>query len=453
MRTLFTTAQLTEPATAAAAAAIRNCVHCGFCTATCPTYVLLGDELDSPRGRIYLVKEMLEKDAAPSPQVVKHVDRCLSCLACETHCPSGVSYRRIIDKGRTYIESHYRRPWRERLLRAVLAAVLPYRGRFRVALYIASLARPLSSMFRAIPALRPMATMLRLAREAKPLRRVEDPLRRADDSPRDADDPLRRAGNPARHTPSALRRQAPRIGLARGCIEPVLDPGIQAAAERLLLRAGCEVVRAEHDACCGALSYHMGREQQALGMARASVDAWHREIETTGSLDAIVVTASGCGTLIRDYGHLLKDDPRYAIKAARVSALACDITELFERIGLPTLTQRANTVVAYHPACSLQHGQQVRNAPQRLLEAAGFSVRLPADAHLCCGSAGVYNILQPDIAAELGARKAASLGDLDADVIATGNIGCRVQIGLGSLLPVVHVAELLDWATGGPRPF
>lgn len=464
MQTKFSTGQLADPATAAAAGAVRACVHCGFCTATCPTYVLLGNELDSPRGRIYLVKEMLEKAALPSPQVVKHLDRCLSCLACETACPSGVSYRRIIDKGRAYVEEHYRRPVGDRLLRAMLAAILPFRGRLRMALSLAALVRPVAGLFERIPSLRALGTMLRLSEAMHASGRGADPAHpvssvgqaqersrareshRAREASRAQESSQSQGGSRARESLKPYR-----VGLVRGCVEPVLDPEIQAAAARLLERAGCEIVRAERDGCCGALPHHLGREAQALMMARASVDEWHREVDS-GSLEAIVVTASGCGTVIRDYGHLLRDDPQYAAKAARISGLACDITELLDRIGLPPVELPKKLNVAYHAPCSLQHGQQLRDLPARLLAAAGFEVRLPAEAHLCCGSAGVYNILQPDIAGQLGARKAASLDALDPDVIATGNIGCMVQIGKASGVSVVHVAQLLDWATGGPAP-
>ncbi|MGC1388856.1 MAG: glycolate oxidase subunit GlcF [Steroidobacteraceae bacterium] len=432
MQTKFNAAQLDDPGTAAAAGAIRGCVHCGFCTATCPTYVLLGNELDSPRGRIYLIKEMLENAALPSAPVVRHLDRCLSCLACETHCPSGVSYRRIIDKGRVYVEEHYRRPFADRALRAMLARILPHRRRFGAALMLAALAQPLAGCFERIPRMRPLATLLRLKRAAKSLRRGASSRREKDCMP------MRRA-------------TAPRVGLAAGCVEPVLDPEIQRACARLLLRAGCEIITATGEGCCGALSHHMGRDTEALELARANVDAWHRQLEA-GPLDAIVVTASGCGPVIRDYGHMLRGDPQYAEKAARVSALACDLSELLVRIGLPPTVGVPPTVVGYHAACSLQHGQRVDSAPTRVLADAGFEVREPKESHLCCGSAGVYNILQPDIAAQLGARKAQSLGALEADVIVSGNIGCMVQIGAASRLPVVHIAQLLDWATGGPKP-
>jgi glycolate oxidase iron-sulfur subunit len=393
-----------------------------MCTSTCPTYVLLGNELDSPRGRIYLIKEMLENSATPSPQVVKHLDRCLSCLACETACPSGVSYRRIIDKGRAYVEQHYRRPLRDRLLRAALGWILPHPNRLRAALSLSAAVRPLAGLIERIPGLRPVSTLMRLSRAA----------------PRAPAEDLERAPT-----------KSLRVGLACGCVEPVLDPQIQASAARLLRRAGCSIVRAA-EGCCGALPHHLGREHEALRMARANVDAWCRELEA-GELEAIVVTASGCGTVIRDYGYLLREDPHYAAKAARISALACDITELLDRIGLPAVETR-NVRVAYHPPCSSQHGQRLQGIPARVLSAAGFEVRLPAEAHLCCGSAGVYNILQPQIAAQLGTRKSANLQRLDPDVIATGNVGCMVQIARSSVVPVVHVAQLLDWATGGPQP-
>jgi glycolate oxidase iron-sulfur subunit len=430
MQTKFDAALLADPTTAAAAGAIRKCVHCGFCTATCPTYVLLGDELDSPRGRIYLIKGMLEASAQPSAQVVKHLDRCLSCLACETYCPSGVSYRRIIDKGRAYVEEHYRRPFKDRFLRALLAALLPHRARFRFALSLGALAQPLTGWFEGIPSLRPLAKLLRLRRAATRIPRSPP-----------------QAGVVQRPSARALR-----VGLARGCVEPVLDPEIQQATARLLQRAGAEVIRAEREGCCGALSHHLGREKEALALARANVDAWHRELAREPMLDAIVVTASGCGPVIRDYGYLLRDDPQYADKAARIAALACDLSEWLDRIGLPPIVPLPRAIVGYHPACSLQHGQRAGDTAARLLADAGFEVRLPQEAHLCCGSAGVYNILQPDLAARLGARKAQALGALQADVIATGNIGCMMQIRTAGGLPVTHLAQLLDWATGGPKP-
>ncbi|WP_213981034.1 glycolate oxidase subunit GlcF [Sphingomonas sp. dw_22] len=424
MQTAFSPAQLADPAMAASEAVIRKCVHCGFCTATCPTYVLLGDELDSPRGRIYLMKDMLENEREPSAEVVKHIDRCLSCLSCMTTCPSGVNYMHLVDHARAYIEERYRRPWRERLFRTLLAQVLPYPGRFRLALALARLARPATPLVERFPALKPMAAMLALA-------------------------PKRAAPKPS-NAASPVQRPRGRVALMQGCAEPVLRPEIRAATVRLLNRAGYDVVFAPGEGCCGALVHHMGKEAASLTAARQNVDAW-AALADDGGLDAIVITTSGCGTTIKDYGFMLREDPAYAEKAARVSALARDVSELLIDAGLPIGDGRGLTV-AYHAACSLQHGQKVTEAPKRLLAGAGYIVRTPLEAHLCCGSAGTYNILQPEIAGKLGDRKAANLARLEADVIATGNIGCAMQIGQRAAIPVVHTVELLDWATGGPRP-
>lgn len=424
MQTSFPPEALADPAMRASEEVIRKCVHCGFCTATCPTYVLLGDELDSPRGRIYLMKDMLENRREPSAEVVKHVDRCLSCLSCMTTCPSGVNYMHLVDHARAYIEEHYERPWGERFFRRLLAAILPYPQRFRWALTLAPLGKPFRSLLRGIPALRPLAAMLELAPDRIPA--------------------------PASAKSTRLPQRKGRVALLQGCAEPVLRPEFREATVRLLNRCGHDVIFAPGEGCCGALVHHMGREGDALDAARRNVDAWMREIEGEG-LDAVIVTASGCGTTIKNYGFMLRDDPAYADKAARVSALAMDISEYLERIELP-LAKPSGLVVAYHPACSLQHGQKVTEAPKRLLAQAGYVVRTPAEAHLCCGSAGTYNILQAEIADTLGQRKAANIDRLEAGVIATGNIGCATQIARFADAPVVHTVELLDWATGGPKP-
>lgn len=421
MQTHFSPEQLADPDMAASEAVIRKCVHCGFCTATCPTYVLLGDELDSPRGRIYLMKEMLEREADPTAEVVKHIDRCLSCLSCMTTCPSGVNYMHLVDHARAYIADRYKRPWRERMLRAVLAWVLPYPGRFRLALTLARLARPVAPLF----GKGPVGAMLALA-------------------------PARAAPKASSETPALLASKG-RIALLQGCAEPVLRPEIREATVRLLTRAGYEVVFAQGEACCGALVHHMGMKDAGLDAARRNVDAWTAEIEGAG-LDAIVITASGCGVTVKDYGFMLREDAAYADKAARVSALARDVSELLATIALPPMTAARALTVAYHPACALQHGQGITEAPKRLLAEAGFVVKTPVDAHLCCGSAGTYNILQPVIAGQLGGRKVQTLEQLKPDVIATGNIGCATQIGVRTKTPVVHTVELLDWACGGPVP-
>jgi len=455
MQTFFTDAQRADPDTADAEAVIRKCVHCGFCTATCPTYLLLGDELDSPRGRIALIKDMLENERTPTPQVVKHIDRCLSCLACMTTCPSGVNYMQLVDHARTYIEGRYERPWTDRMFRALLAAVLPYPRRFRLALALALVGRPLAGLFGRVAALKPLQAMLELSAQ-KPLPLagrvwgggVDSKL--ADQSePPNAAKPATPPSHP-HPNPSPQGGGARRVVILEGCAEPVLDPEIRASTARLLTRAGFQVARAPGEVCCGALTHHMGREAQALAFARANVDAWTRQIDL--GLAAIVVATSGCGTTLKNYGFMLRHDPAYAARAARVSALARDVCELVAEAGLPPVTTQTNLTVAYHAACSLQHGQQVTLQPKALLSQAGFIVREPREAHLCCGSAGTYNILQSEIAGRLRARKAETLEAVRPDAICAGNIGCMVQIGAGTGIPVVHTVQLLDWATGGPRP-
>ena len=406
------------------AAEIRRCVHCGFCTATCPTYVLLGDERDSPRGRIVLMKDLLASNAAPSAQVVRHIDRCLSCLGCVTTCPSGVDYRQLIDAARVAVDARYTRPWPDRLARALLAAVLPHRGRFRLALRLAPLGRPFLPLIERVPALRPLAAMLRLA--TPPVRRANETL------------------------PIAVRADARCVALFTPCAEPDLRPEIAQATERLLARCGLRVVHVAGEGCCGALVHHLGREASAQASARRNVDAWEAAI-ARDEIEAIVVTASGCTSEIKRYGSLLADDPAYAARAARIVALVRDATEVIAPADLPRGTMPELTV-AWQAPCSLTHGQRIGDAGQRLLEAAGFSVTTPAEAHLCCGSAGTYNILQSEIAGQLGARKVAALIATGAQVVATSNIGCATQLTMHGALPVVHVIELLDWASGGPVP-
>ena len=427
MQTQFSPEQLLDPGVNEAEKILRKCVHCGFCTATCPTYVTLGNELDSPRGRIYLIKDMLENNRPADEEVVRHVDRCLSCLSCMTTCPSGVNYMHLIDHARSHIEKTYKRPFMNRFLRGVLAQVLPYPGRFRLALQLAKLGRPFASLFRKSDSLRPVAAMLDLAPQHLPAHQPVDAI-----SP-------------------AKGEKRGRVAILNGCAQPVLNPGINAATLRLLNRIGIEVITPKGEGCCGSLVHHMGREEQALEQARHNVDVWTREIEA-GGLDAIIVTASGCGTTIKDYGYMLRLDPAYKDKAAKVSALAKDVTEYLTSIELPEPPQPASLTVAYHSACSMQHGQKIVRQPKDLLATAGFTVREPLEGHLCCGSAGTYNIMQPEIATKLRDRKVRNIEATGADLIATGNIGCMTQIASGSQLPIVHTIELLDWAYGGPKP-
>ena len=412
MQTNFTKEQLADPKLAEANAILRACVHCGFCTATCPTYQVLGDELDSPRGRIYLIKDMLESGRAADKKTVQHVDRCLSCLACMTTCPSGVNYMHLIDQARAHIEDTYQRPFMDRLLRRVLAWVLPYPTRFRLALRLAQLAKPFA---RLMPDAR-LRAMLALAPKSLPAPSAND-------------------------LPQVFATPSPkmRVALMTGCAQKVLNTDINDATIRLLTRLGCEVVIPEKMGCCGALTHHMGREADAKSFAAANIAAF----AAAGHLDAIVINTSGCGTTVKEYGHLLGTK-----LAQSYAAKAMDISEVLSKLDMPVGTQ--NLTVAYHAACSLQHGQQIKTLPKDLLKRAGFRVVEPKDSHLCCGSAGTYNMLQPEISGQLRDRKRATLADTGADVIAAGNIGCMMQIG--GDIPIVHTVQLLDWATGGPKP-
>ncbi len=447
MQTTFTEAQLRDPAIARSNEILRSCVHCGFCTATCPTYQVLGDELDSPRGRIYLIKDMLENDRPADARTVKHIDRCLSCLACMTTCPSGVHYMHLVDHARAHIEKTYRRPVFERVLRWTLARILPYPGRFRLALLGAKIGRPFA---RFMPDAR-LRAMLEMAPKRVP--------------------PVSRNDDPQVFLAEGERKR--RVALMTGCAQKALNTDINDATIRLLRRLGCEVVIARGMGCCGALVHHMGKENESHAAAAKNIRAWMEEARGDG-LDAIVINTSGCGTTVKDYGHMFRNDP-LAEDAAQVSRLARDVSEVLvelldgleagvaanaAKVGIagtdavsPEGAEGAGPVrVAYHAACSLQHGQKIKAHPKTLLKAAGFEVVEPADSHLCCGSAGTYNLMQPVISAQLKTRKVRTLEAKAPDIIAAGNIGCMIQIASATHVPVVHTVELLDWATGGPKP-
>lgn len=416
MKTEFRPEQLADRRIARANEILQTCVHCGMCTATCPSYQILGDELDSPRGRIYLIKSMLEEGRAPDAEFVGHIDRCLSCLACMTTCPSGVDYMHLIDDARNIIEEQYQRPLMDRGLRAILAKLIPYPRRFAMAMRAAMLARPMRGLFRGR-----LRAMLDLAPRALPRRDTIDA--------------------PQIHHATEKKY---RVAILAGCAQSVLDPGINRAAIELLTRLGVEVVDSPAAGCCGALTQHMGKAERARAHAEQNVAAW-LAVDAEAALDAIIVTTSGCGTTIKDYGHMLGTEG-----ARRVSGLARDITEFL--LGIyPDQAARPERV-AYHAACSLQHGQKVTEAPKTLLRRAGFKVQTPLEGHLCCGSAGTYNLLQPEIARALGQRKSDNIAALDADIVAAGNIGCITQIGNYIDTPIVHTVELLNWAAGGTKP-
>jgi glycolate oxidase iron-sulfur subunit len=423
MQTSFTPEQLQNPRIAEADGILRKCVHCGFCTATCPTYVLLGDERDSPRGRIYMIKGMLERGEKATEETARHVDRCLSCLSCMSTCPSGVNYMHLIDQARVHVEETYDRPVAERFTRWLLATIMPSPKLFRLALLGAGLARPFKPVVSALGFKR-LDAMLGLAPKTLP----------------------RPSSNVTGFFKSDAKRKG-HVSLLRGCAQSVLDQSINDATVRLLNRLGYDVTIGAQAECCGSLTHHMGREAAALVSARGMIDQW-----TDESADAIISTSSGCGTTIKDYGHMFRNDPAYAAKAAAVSAKACDITEFLSRVELPHSTIGAGLCVAYHSACSLQHGQGVKTLPQQLLKKAGFDVADVPEAHLCCGSAGTYNMLQPEISRGLRDRKVENIKSVRPQIIAAGNLGCMTQIGKGIDVPIVHTVALLDWAYGGERP-
>jgi glycolate oxidase iron-sulfur subunit len=422
MQTNFSPAQLADPANADANKQLRACVHCGFCTATCPTYLLLGDELDSPRGRIVLIKEMLETGAAPAPTTVTHLDRCLSCLSCMTTCPSGVNYMHLVDHARSYIEEHKVRPLGERIFRTALLKMMESRTLFRLSVRLAGVARPFAALLS-----KPMQAMLAQAPRALPQEGREA----------------------APGVFAAAGQKRARMALLSGCVQPVLDPGIDASVVRLLTRHGVEMVVAPGQTCCGALAHHMGKDDDALAKAKTNIAAWEQEI-AKGGLDAIVISASGCGTVLKNYGFMLREDPAWAARAARISALCKDVTEVLVGLDLKPVIP-AGFPVAYHSACSLQHGQKVIDQPRALLAQAGFEVREIAEGHICCGSAGTYSILQPELAGQLRARKLANIAATGAPIVAAGNIGCLQHLS-GDGVRMIHTAQLLDWATGGPKP-
>jgi len=428
MQTNFTPRQLQDARIAEAESILRRCVHCGLCTATCPTYLLLGDERDSPRGRIYLMKDMFERRRNASAEVQLHLDRCLSCLSCMSTCPSGVDYMHLVDLARQHIERTGRRSPRQRLIRRLLAQVLPYPRRFRLALKAAPIGRPLMGLMQRFgwPEL---AAMLELAPSS-----------------------FTRAPKYAGPGTAATKKERRgRVILLAGCAQQVLRPSINDATIRLLARSGLDVEVAPGAGCCGALVHHLGREQEAIAFAKRNVDAWSKLI-ARGPVDAIVINASGCGTTVKDYGHMLANVKGYAERARAISVLAKDVAEFLSLYDLGPPKRWSSLRVGYHSACSLQHGQRIHEEPKELLTTAGFTVLDIPEAHICCGSAGTYNILQPELARQLRERKVANIERVKPDLVAAGNIGCITQIAQGTEIPVVHTVELLDWAYGGPVP-
>ena len=428
MQTNFSERQLTNPRLAEADSILRRCIHCGFCTATCSTYVILGDERDSPRGRIYLIKDMLETGGAPSQELTHHIDRCLSCLSCMTTCPSGVDYMHLVDITRAEIEEKGARSLKDRLMRRLLAFVVPYPRRFRLALRAAPLAMPFVPLMKRL-GLKELAAMMELAPILLP--------------------------NPAKYegpgTAATKAERRARVIMLAGCAQQVLRPDINDATIRLLARRGVDVIVSNGAGCCGALVHHLGKEKDALAQVKRNVDAWSKEI-AKGPIDAIVINASGCGTTVKDYGHMLRHDPKYAERAAAISQLTRDVTEFLTEHSIGAPSRWSSIRVAYHSACSMQHGQRITDEPKMLLKQAGYSVVDVPEGHICCGSAGTYNMLQPELAGQLRDRKIKNIRTTKPDLVATGNIGCITQLQGGMDIPIAHTIELLDWAYGGPVP-
>lgn len=424
MQTNFSPTALENPKIAASNDILRKCVHCGFCTTTCPTFTLLGDELDSPRGRIYLIKEMLENERPADSATVKHIDRCLSCLSCMTTCPSGVNYMHLIDHAREHIEKTYRRPLKDRFIRNLLAMVLVRPWLFRLSMLGARLLKPTKKLLP--PRLKAMVEMAPTTLPHAPLERVLG-------------------------VHSAIGPRRLRVALLQGCVQDILAPQINRATIDLLNRHGVEVVVSHDAACCGALSHHMGRTDESHRLGKAAINAWMREFETNG-LDYVVVNASGCGTTLKDYGHMFRDDSEMAEKAANIARRTVDVVELFAKLDVKRFAPVPRLRIAYHSACSMQHGQKITTLPLDLLSRAGFEVVPIPEGHLCCGSAGTYNLLQPEISMRLLSRKITNIQKTNCTAIATGNIGCIMQIALGTSTPILHTAELLNWAIGGDCP-
>ncbi|HEY1711241.1 MAG TPA: glycolate oxidase subunit GlcF [Rhizomicrobium sp.] len=415
MRTQFSEQQLADPCLADAEKSVRACVHCGICTATCPTYVLLGDERDSPRGRIVMMQAMLEEGGTPSDETVTHVDRCLSCLACRTACPSSVDYARLVDEARVHIEQHYRRPLAERLLRWLIATVMPRPALARAGIALARLFRPIA---RRLPGRLGVLTQMGM------------------DTP------------PAGHTAHIVSSGTRRIALMPGCVQKAIAPHIDEAVARLLSRRDMQLISLAGAGCCGSLVHHLGREDEARSWAKRAIAAFEQAGGAT-AFEAILISATGCAAHLKDLAHLFLGDPDWLARAAAFAAKVKDFSELAEpRTGIPRKALR----VAYHAACSAQNGLRLSGQSEALLAAAGFTVHAIPEGHLCCGSAGSYSILQPEIASALRARKLSNAARVAPDVIATGNIGCLNQLSGPDAPPVVHLAELIDWAEGGPMP-
>ena len=429
MQTNFKKDQLSDPEIQNSEKIFRKCVHCGMCNATCPTYQILGDELDGPRGRIYLIKDMLENNKPANDKIVKHIDRCLSCYACVTTCPSGVDYMHLIDHGRNHIERTYKRPFFERLIRNMLAYILPKPNFFKLLAKFTWLTKPLHFLL------------------PKKLKHMVSFM------PKD----FPKSEYPENVIFKPSKKSISKVALLTGCVQKAISPNINDASINVLLRHGIEVHVLSEIKCCGSLTHHMGKEDISHQYFIQNINAWY-ELYEREKIDAILVNTSGCGTTLKDYGFIFKNHPDKVLrkKAKQISELALDITEYLEESIKLDFTNSKNINkkynIAYHSACSMQHGQKVHDQPFQLLKKTGNNILEIPDGHLCCGSAGTYNLMQEELATELQTRKCENIKKVNPDIIAAGNIGCITQISNGTNIPIVHTIELIDWFTGGKRP-
>lgn len=426
MQTNFTKKQLQDSNIISADGILRKCVHCGFCNATCPTYQIVGDELDGPRGRIYLIKDMLENDKPANEKIAKHIDRCLSCYSCMTTCPSGVNYMHLVDHARNHIEKTFVRPFFDRFIRSLLSKILPSPTLFRMAGYSARLFYPFRFLFP-----KKIKNMLKYMPNSFPKSKQEN-----------------------KEIYSPVGKTYARVALLTGCVQRVISPQINDATIEILNRHGVEVIVPKQVDCCGSLNHHLGKEDLAHKSFIKNTNSWFKWYEEK-NLDAILVTTSGCGTTLKDYGYIFRDHPDKELrkKAKIVSSLAKDVTEyLGKNIKLNYINQEKKFKIAYHSACSMQHGQRIHKQPIDLLKKTGNEIVEIPDGHLCCGSAGTYNLLQDEMASELLKRKVSNIDKVKPDFISTGNIGCMTQISSGTKIPIVHTIEILNWYTGGSKP-
>ena len=428
METHFSKEQLKDKDNKSSEKIFRKCVHCGFCNATCPTYDLLGDELDGPRGRIYLIKDMLENNKPANEKIVKHIDRCLSCYSCMTTCPSGVNYMHLIDHGRSHIEKTFQRPLYDRFIRNFLSQIMPYPLRFRIMGIIALLVKPINFIFP-----KKFREMIKLMPTSFPKKNL----------------PKLKV-----YKPGKRKKPIARVALLTGCVQQVLSPQINEATIRLLIRHGIEVIVPKGVDCCGSLNHHLGKKNLASKTFKKNISIWYEEYLKNG-LDAIISNTSGCGTTLKDYGFIFRSDDEFKKKAKKISELTKDISEYLDanvKLNFVKEENGKSYKIAYHSACSMQHGQKIHDVPMNLIKKTGNKVFDIPEGHLCCGSAGTYNLLQTDIAKKLLKNKISNINKTNPEFITTGNIGCITQIGNGTKIPILHTVEVIDWYTGGPKP-